>query len=229
MQSQLATWWQGWNSGRARQRSRLDLADLRLPDSSIARASEALCRQVSPDFLVMHCLRTYLWGVILARIDGLKFDQELLYVAAMLHDLGHTTFHEANQQAGCFAIIGAECAIDFLEQQGETEQRRRAIGDAIALHMNSAPLPLSQGTEARLLQAGAALDVLGLRAGEVAPSTLTMVLERAPRHDFASQFAVLMHSQARKTSGTRAHLLERVLGLSGRIQRDGLAHRGERA
>lgn len=229
MQSQLAAWWRGWNTGRARQRSGLDLDHLPLPDSSIARASEALCRQVSPDFLVLHCLRTYFWGVILAHIDTPKFDSELLYVAAMLHDLGHTAFHEASQQAGCFAVVGAELAIDFLEQAGETDQRRRAVGDAIAFHMNSAPVALSQGTEARLLQGGAALDVLGLRAREIAPATLTTVLERAPRHDFASQFADLMHIQARKTPGTRVHVLDRFLGLSARIQQDALAHLRKRA
>lgn len=40
---------------------------------------------------VNHCLRTYAWGMILGAHDGLRPDAELLFVAALLHDLALTS------------------------------------------------------------------------------------------------------------------------------------------
>jgi hypothetical protein len=42
--------------------------------------------------LAAHCYRTYLFGAALGTRDGLDWDAELLFVAAMLHDLGLTDF-----------------------------------------------------------------------------------------------------------------------------------------
>ena len=49
-----------------------------LPDSAIAREAEGLLRVSSSPSLVNHCLRSYLWAVGLAGVDGLVYDSELL-------------------------------------------------------------------------------------------------------------------------------------------------------
>jgi HD superfamily phosphodiesterase len=57
-------------------------------DSSLAREAEDLLRSVAPPFLVNHSFRSHFFAVGLADRDGVRFDEELLYVAALLHDIG---------------------------------------------------------------------------------------------------------------------------------------------
>ncbi len=64
-----------------------DPSELPIPDSAVAKEAEELCREASSPLLVNHCLRTYVWGMILGKSDHLSPDPELLYVAFMLHDL----------------------------------------------------------------------------------------------------------------------------------------------
>lgn len=45
---------------------------------------------VSPTFLCHHCMRTFLFGNLLGQRDGLRCDRELLYLGAVMHDLGLT-------------------------------------------------------------------------------------------------------------------------------------------
>ena len=59
-----------------------------VPDSAIARRASERMADVAAPFLVNHSIRCYGWAVELARHDRLKFDPEILYVAAMLHDVG---------------------------------------------------------------------------------------------------------------------------------------------
>ena len=50
------------------------------------------------------------------------------------------------------------------------------------LHLN-VRVPSEHGPEAQLLQAGAGLDVIGLRHWELTPETVAAVVQRYPRHD----------------------------------------------
>src|SRR5213083_2031780 len=58
------------------------------PDSRLARRAEKLVAEVSPPFLTNNCFRSHFFAVALAERDRVRFDAELLYVAALLHDLG---------------------------------------------------------------------------------------------------------------------------------------------
>src|SRR4051794_96041 len=66
---------------------RLDPRDVRIPDSAAAREAEEVCGGL-PRSGASHAHRCYPWGAILAAQDGITFDEELLYVAALLHDAG---------------------------------------------------------------------------------------------------------------------------------------------
>ena len=68
--------------------ARLDVRDLRVPDSPPAREAEEVAADAQPDWMLAHAHRTYLWGVVLAAHDGVAFDEELLYIASLLHDAG---------------------------------------------------------------------------------------------------------------------------------------------
>ena len=87
-----------------------------LPDDTapVRGAREAALRYSSPS-LFNHCARSYLWAASLGRSEGLDFDAELLYVAALLHDLGlveafdthRTAFEEAGGDVGWVLAAGA--------------------------------------------------------------------------------------------------------------------------
>ena len=84
-----------------------------------------------------HSVRVYAWAVELARHDALQFDPEILYVSAMLHDIGLVPAYDLG---GCYEVDGAIAAERLASEAGEPEARARAIYDVIALH-NDENLP----------------------------------------------------------------------------------------
>lgn len=188
-----------------------DLDTLVVPDSAIAKEAEELCVESSPGFLLNHCHRTYAWGMILGARDGLEPDPELLYVSTMLHDLALTDRFKDYAPMPCFGARAGILATDWAGERGWPEHKCRTLGDVISLHLNT-EVPAHLGPEAHLLQAGAGLDVIGLRHWELAPETVAAVVGRHPRLKMKSEglpaFAAESHS------GTRTQLLNRYLAFT---------------
>jgi hypothetical protein len=192
---------------------------LRVPDTMIARAAEALCSEVSTQALLNHCLRSYAWGAILANRDGLEHDPELLYVTCLLHDLGVTDrYRDTVTGQACFAATAAIVARDWSRERGWRERRCRALADAICQHLNPQVRP-EHGIEAHLMQAGAGFDAIGMRHWEVARPTVQTVLEPHPRLGFKKSFGGAMCAQADQHHGTRIHFLFRYMQFGARIKR----------
>ncbi len=173
----------------------IDLDEIMIPDSAIAQSALALCREVSTDVLANHCLRTYFWGALLAAADGLTHDAELLYVAALLHDLGLTD-QFAFKQPGihCFAFEGAVAAEKFAQDKGWPQDKRRHLGDAICLHLNII-VPKEMGVEAHLLHEGAAADVIGARMAAISKQNKQDVLCKHPRLHFKTEIIKTLAQQ----------------------------------
>lgn len=205
-----------WLPARGRQRLgldsprafALDVERIAIPDSRIAREAEEECREASPERLLHHCLRTYVWGMMLGAREGLDPDPELLYVGCMLHDLALTDRHRDHAPMPCFAARGGLLARDWAGLRGWPAERCTTLGDTISLHLNAAVAP-EHGPEARLLQAGAGLDVIGLRSHELSRATRAGVLARYPFGDFLEG---MPDFEAEAHPGTRAGLLMRRLG-----------------
>ena len=68
--------------------AKIDLDQLRIPDSLACRDAERLCAEQTPPVVLVHSQRSYVWGTILAAHDRISFDEELLWIASLLHDLG---------------------------------------------------------------------------------------------------------------------------------------------
>jgi hypothetical protein len=58
---------------------------IRIPDSKMALKVTQLNCDTEHDLLCFHSTRVYFWGALTGQRKGLKFDQELLYAAAMFH------------------------------------------------------------------------------------------------------------------------------------------------
>lgn len=215
---QLKDWTQILTASQRRKLAVLDWDQLSIPDSQIAKQAEELCRVASPDFLVNHCWRSFIWASVLSKVDGLAYDPEILFVASMLHDLGHTSEHSSCTSQHCFAVSGANAAQRFLLQAGWSASKTDQVADAIALHMNMPSALRDASNEARLLQTGAAFDVAGSRSRDMKREDIYSVIARYPRHNMGKNFSSLMENEAQKWPNTRAALMVKFLQLRSRAE-----------
>jgi hypothetical protein len=163
-----------------------------VPDSALARRARELITEVAAPFLVNHSVRVYAWAVELARHDRLGFDPEILYVSAMLHDIGLVPAYDLG---GCYEVDGALAAERLAGEAGEAEARTRAIYDVIALH-DDETLPPDSESEVVLLWDSAGTDVTGHRFADVRRETIPGLLAAYPRVDFKREFTALLVDQA---------------------------------
>jgi cyanamide hydratase family protein with HD domain len=182
------------------------LTDREPPDTPLTRDVLELARSSYPEPLLGHCVRTWLWGDLLASRDGITPDGQILYIASLLHDIALTDRFRPEASAGCFAVYGGEVARSTLVELGAA-QYADEVAEAIALHMNIQP---SGGPEARLLHAGAHLDVAGTRAADLPRDTIRAVVAKHPRDGFPACFATAMRREATERPNSRAALLWRL-------------------
>lgn len=185
----------------------IDLQAIRLPDSRVAVKATELASELSEPWLFNQCMRTYLWGAMLAQVSNIKFDEELFFTASILHDLGLTSTHLCQDTScSCFAVEGARAARQFVTKVGWTNQRSDQLAEAISLHLN-VRVGLHHGAEAHLLHAGAALDVIGARARQIDAGAVSHVLGAYPRLSFKTDMAEALKGQTRARPESRAAFL----------------------
>src|SRR5215467_6483401 len=131
---------------------------LMIPDSLLAKGATEILREHSTDLLFNHSLRVYLFAVEQGRQQKLRFDAELLYIAAAFHDLGLIKkFSSATER---FEVDGANAARQFLVAHNIPEQQVQTVWEAIALHTTPGVTQYME-PEVALLFSGVGLDVLG--------------------------------------------------------------------
>ncbi|MBI1263060.1 MAG: HD domain-containing protein [Rhizobiales bacterium] len=171
----------------------LDEADLVVPDSALAQQALALVAEVSPVYLLNHSLRTFAFGAVLGRRETLRFDRELFFLAAIMHDLGLTDRFEGPAP---FELQGARAARGFLLEKGVAETKADCVHEAIALHARVGEAEKGS-PEGRLVHFGAGVDVAGFRIYDLRRQDVDRVVARWPREQFKSCFCHLMQDQAR--------------------------------
>jgi hypothetical protein len=171
-----------------------------VPDSALAQRARELIADVAAPFLVNHSVRSYAWAVELARHDELPFDPEILYVSAMLHDIGLVPAYDIG---GGYEVDGAVAAEELAREAGAPSDRARAIYDVIALHNDEAMAP-DAATEVVLLWDSTGVDVSGDRLLDVRPTIIPGVLAAYPRLDFKREFAAQVADQASRKPTTKA-------------------------
>ena len=160
-------------------------SSLVLPDSPLAKEATDILRGHSTELLFNHSLRVYLFAAEQGRQQKLRFDPELLYVAAAFHDLGLIT--EFSSPKDRFEVDGANAARQFLVAHGIPEEQIQTVWQAIALHTTPG-ITHYMRPEVALLYSGVGLDVLG-RGFDQFPSDLRdEIVAKYPRKHFKEEF-----------------------------------------
>ncbi|OBF25028.1 HD domain-containing protein [Mycobacterium sp. ACS4331] len=160
------------------------IAGITIPDSALVREATDFIRDAENDLLFDHSRRVYLFGALRGQRLGLQPDLELLYVAAMFHDLGLTERYRTSQLR--FEVDGANAARDFLLQHGVDAADARKVWLGIALHTTPG-VPQLLEPEIALVIAGVETDVLGAGRDELAPEAIAAVTAAHPRPDFKNR------------------------------------------
>jgi hypothetical protein len=179
------------------------IAGVAIPDSALVREATDFIRNAEDQLLFDHSRRVFLFGALRGRLLGLQPDLELLYVAAMFHDLGLTERYRTSQLR--FEIDGANAAQDFLLHQGVDAADARTVWLSIALHTTPG-VPQFLEPEIALVNAGVETDVVGIGRDELSAEDLAAVTAAHPRPDFKRRilgaFSDGMKHRPRTTFGT---------------------------
>jgi hypothetical protein len=180
------------------------------PDTPLAREAESHARELCDPALFNHCFRTWAFSAMFAARDRVDHDQELLFVACLLHDLGLTGAHDGHDPtAACFAVEGARAAHSFVCSQGDSEQRARVVAEAISLHLN-VNVHDDFGPVAGLLSKGVTLDVVGRRMERIAPESISAVVGTWPRKGSGEFLVEGTERQAKLRPASRSALLHQL-------------------
>ena len=171
----------------------LPLSAVPVPDTPVALEAASLLANQAPGVLAAHSYRAYLFGGMIGTRDGLSWDPELLFVAAMLHDLGLTDFVGGE---GPFEQRGAASAESWLRDQGWPGERAAIVAKAIRMHLDVGRAD-KERPEVALLHFGTAADVTGMRLEDIHPQTVEQVIDTYPRQGFKTFFADKIRSEAR--------------------------------
>jgi hypothetical protein len=156
-----------------------------IPDSLLAKDATDILREYSTDLLFNHSMRVYLFAAEQGRQQKLRFDPELLYVAAAFHDLGLTKkFSSQNER---FEVDSANAVRQFLTAHNVPEEQVQTAWEAIALHTTPGVTQYMR-PEVALLYSGVGLDVLGKGFDQFPSRLRDEIVARYPRKNFKQDF-----------------------------------------
>jgi len=156
-------------------------AGVTVPDTKLARAATELVRESTTDLIYHHSRRVFWFGSVQGRNRGLSVDPELLYVAAMFHDLGlNEQFRRSGRR---FEVESADEARRFLQGHGVPDDSIRRVWTAVALHTTPG-IPQFLEPEVALVTAGVEYDVLGIGYHDISDADRDEITALHPRPDF---------------------------------------------
>jgi HD domain len=151
---------------------------IKVPDSKLGRAITEFIRDTENDLLFNHSSRVFFFGAIAGAQRGLTYNPELLYAAAMFHDVGLVPSHSSDTLR--FEVDGANAARDFLASHGVDPSDIERVWTGIALHTTPG-VPEFMHPVIALTTAGVEMDVLGLTYSQYDDDVREAVVAAFPR------------------------------------------------
>jgi hypothetical protein len=193
--------------------TRTSFDDLVVPRTAAAVAALEVASAYHSPALLNHSVRAYLWAAADGTARGIGFDPELLYVAAMFHDIGLVPAFDSHTIA--FEEAGGHVARVFAAGAGWPAERRERLPEVIIRHMWP-QVDLAIDPEGHLLARSTAAEITGRNLGDWADSFRAEVLERYPRLDLTQEFLACFQAQAERKPDSSAAAAVRS-GLSTRM------------
>ncbi|CAN5669642.1 phosphohydrolase [soil metagenome] len=184
--------------------ARTELVELPAPDSALARRAEEFVEAALSPHVLAHSRRTYFFGKALAAADGIQADDELSYLAALMHDLNLE--HPTPER--CFAVTGGERAQKLLIEWGADPMTAEAVAAATCGHATPGS-DHDLADPAGFVLAGSMADCIGRRLDEVDPTWLAELLRRFPRHRLKQRLVPALRAEAEAVPRGRIHLANR--------------------
>ncbi|MGQ5651593.1 HD domain-containing protein [Streptomyces sp. EKR5.2] len=177
------------------------LGDVPVPDTAASRAALQVASDYHSPALLNHSVRSYIWAAARATAQRIEVDYELLYVAALLHDIG--LVREFDSHTVPFEVAGSHVARVFSAGAGWPAERRRRLAEVIIRHMWP-DVDVSMDPEGQVLCRATAMEIVGRYADDFAPEFRAEVLEHHPRLGLATQFLTCFQDQAARKPDSSA-------------------------
>jgi hypothetical protein len=146
------------------------------PDSAFAKDVQTAADE-QPPAIVAHSYRTWAFGSALAKHDGHDLDPEAFWCATLLHDAGIAS--QVPQED--FTLRSAAAATKHADNHGRGDGE--LIADAITVHTTAGISPESDGALGAYVQAGAMLDLGGVRLWDVSERLVDQIAQEHGRAD----------------------------------------------
>jgi HD superfamily phosphodiesterase len=183
----------------------VQIADIPIPDTLAARGALALAREYQSPAITAHAVRSWLWAEAFALLDGVSgIDHELLYVSAILHDIGTVT--EFDNHTISYEHAGGHVGIALTAGAGWPRERRERVLEVIVRH-NWPRVDPTMDAEGYLLETATALDISGARPDALPASFVAEVVAAHPRGALAAEFGACVIDQAARKPDTAARRL----------------------
>jgi hypothetical protein len=129
-----------------------------LPSTDLAQLLLSFVMATECPAIAHHSIRSYLFGRLLAdhlgATSGRDYDEQLLFAACVMHDIGLSATADGSQR---FEVDGADFAAQMLSDHGLPAADVDAVWEAIALH-TSGGIAERRGLLCVLTRGGVALD-----------------------------------------------------------------------
>lgn len=161
------------------------IAGMEVPETAAVAEASQLIQDTAGPLIYHHSRRVFFFGRIHARRLGVQPDPELLYLAAMFHDIGLVRPFSAVEQR--FEVDGADHGRGFLLERGFSAAAAETVWTAIALHTTPG-IPGRIGPEVATTHFGVLTDAIGFGLDSLDADQVEEILAVHPRGDFKNEF-----------------------------------------
>jgi hypothetical protein len=180
----------------------MKMSDFSVPGSLATHAALDVATGYLSGALLNHSVRSWYWSIGFAAVEERQgFDAELLYVSAILHDVGLA--EQFDNHTLSYEHAAGHLAWALTAGAGWTANRRTRALEVIVRH-NWPEVNPEQDVEGYLLETATSLDISGSRADDLPLEFQREVLGAFPRLELASEFGSCVTDQASRKPTTAA-------------------------
>ncbi len=153
------------------------VAGISVSDTPVIDRAVDYARSACEPYLFNHVMRSWLFAVRTAQLQGIEHDGEVVALGTLLHDI---TLNERFAGPRRFEVEAADLARGFAVDAGLDRRRAQMIWDAVAL--NSTPsIGLYKEAEIALCTTGICLDVVGFQYSLIPAAEMRAIVAEFPR------------------------------------------------